>query len=49
MRPQLSPRSKNYALGPKLSMRRTADQMPLHVERVVNRRVNGNKALSLFG
>ena len=49
MRPQLSHRSKNFALRSELSMRRTADQMGLHVERVVNSRVDGNKPLSRFG
>jgi hypothetical protein len=30
-------------------MRRTADQVALHIERIVNGRVDGNKALSRFG
>jgi hypothetical protein len=36
-------------LGSKLSLRRTADQVALHIERIVNGRVDGNKALSRFG
>jgi hypothetical protein len=34
--------------GSKLSVRRTADQMPLNIECVVDRRMNRNKALSRF-
>jgi hypothetical protein len=35
--------------GSKPSMRRTADQMPLNIECVVDRRMNRNEALSGFG
>jgi hypothetical protein len=33
-------------LRSKLSLRRTADQVALHIERIVNGRVDGNKALA---
>jgi hypothetical protein len=35
--------------GSKLSMRRTAHQMPLNIERVVDGRMDRNEALSRFG
>src|ERR1700758_3957732 len=35
--------------GSKLSMRRTADQMPLNIECVVDRGMDGNEALRRFG
>jgi hypothetical protein len=35
--------------GSKLSMRRTADQMALNIESVVDCRIKGNEALSWFG
>jgi hypothetical protein len=47
MRPQLSPRSKNYALRSKTVDASNGGSNA--VERVVNRRVDGNKALSRFG
>jgi hypothetical protein len=35
--------------GSKLPMRHTADQVPLNIECVVDRRMNRNEALSGFG
>jgi hypothetical protein len=48
MLPQLSHRSKNFALRSE-TLDASDDQMGLHVERVANSRVDGNKPLSRFG
>ena len=49
MRPQRSHRSKNFAMRSETVDASTADQVALDVERVVNGRVDRNKALSRFG
>ena len=47
MQPQLSHRSKNYALRSETVAE--PDQMQLHVERVVNGRMDGSEAARRIG